>query len=465
MFLCGTGNNGGDGLAAARIFFQRGGQAEIWLSGAPKTPDAISNWKWARALGIPMMNLRELPESEMPFCGKAPRDPFDGYVDALLGTGMKGRMDALTERMALAPMHAGGHRPVIAVDIPSGMDGLTGEIFDGACVRADVTVTFHAPKPGLLLTKNREAVGRLVTADIGLWQMPPLMHRKDMQLSGEMIAPGALGMLSSRALNAHKGDCGRILIYAGSMGMAGAAAMCARAAIAAGAGLTTVVCPREIMPILQTLAPNAMCMDVERTMQNPPAYDVLAVGCGLSQNDEIWAQILKLYDPEKPAIWDADALNLLARHPMKLGKQTVITPHPGEAARLLGWRMEQVLENRLEAARALCEMYHCITVLKSDVTVIAGLDDENRPSYVFHALGSPALAKGGSGDALAGIMAVCAHEKNLSRLHAAAIACLWHGMAGVIGEETYGQRELTTAQLIDCLHAAEAWGQKENGLR
>ena len=460
LFLCGTGNNGGDGLAAARLFAMRGGIAEIWLSGMPKTPDAQMNYEWCVHLGLDILNLRETAEEDMPFAGEAPRDYFDAYVDALLGTGLKGRPDALTEKMINAPWHDFAHHPVIAVDIPSGVNGLTGEIFEGAYVHADVTVTFHAPKPGLYLTKDRDAVGQIVIADIGLWNMAPwrsdLLLLEDEELACEMLSPQGMHLLPGRCMNAHKGTNGRILIYAGSMGMAGAAAMCAKAAVVAGAGLTTIVCPKEIIPILQTLVPNAMCVDIDAAVQNPPAYDVLAVGCGLSKGTGVWENILKLYDPEKPSVWDADALNLLADHPMQLGKNAVITPHPGEAARLLGWPMGKVLANRFETTCALCEKYDCIAVLKSDVSVIGEIQDES-PRYYLNTVGTPALAKGGSGDALAGIAAVCLHEMENQPLLAAALACLWHGMASVCGEKKFGQRELTTSQLIDCLHDAEKY--------
>ena len=352
--------------------------------------------------------------------------------------------------------------PVIAVDIPSGIDGKTGAT-PGVFVHADVTVTLNVPKPGLYLTKEREAVGRIVVADIGLWALMPwhcdALLLDDLELDCEMLLPSALGQLQDRPLSAHKGDCGRVLIYAGSLGMAGAAAMCAKAAVTAGAGLTTIACEKEIMPILQTLVPNAMCADIEQAFKNPPAYDVLALGCGLGQSETAWDIILKLWNPDKKSVWDADALNLLAKHPMKLGKNAVITPHPGEAARLLGCTVEQITDDRLAAARKLAEKFDCTAVLKGDVTVICAIGEDG-PEYRLNTIGTPALAKGGSGDALTGILAALLHAEGYP-LYAAALACLWHGMAGIVGEAKFGQRELTTDQLISCLHDAERWGRGE----
>ncbi len=479
LFLCGTGNNGGDGLAAARLFKMRGGFPTVWLYGEPKTPDAQTNLRWLRLVlrEENILNLAPLPEEELPFEGESPNQPFDGYVDALLGTGFRGRIDSpLLSRMALAPYHdfhlGMVHMPpVIAVDIPSGINGKTGEA-EWPFVHVDVTVTFSAPKPGLYLTKEREAVGRIVVADIGLWDMMPwdsdLLLLDDPELNCETLTPFALRFLPRRSVSAHKGSCGRILIYAGKMGMAGAAAMCAKAAVTAGAGLTTVACEKEIIPILQTLVPNAMCRDIGEAAKNTPAYDVLALGCGLGQSEEIWRNILSLWNPEKPSVWDADALNLLAKHPMKLGKNAVITPHPGEAARLLNQSTEDILADRFAAARALAETYDCTAVLKSDVTVICKIGEDG-PEYMLNTVGSPALAKGGSGDALTGILAAllwdCDEETQSPlpfSIRDIALACLWHGMAGIVGEKQYGQRELTTDQLISCLHAAEqgGWGKE-----
>jgi NAD(P)H-hydrate epimerase len=398
-------------------------------------------------------------------------------VDALLVTGFRGRIESpLLSRMALAPyhdFHLGMPQmpPVIAVDIPSGINGKTGEA-QWPYMHADVTVTFNTPKPGLYLTKDREAVGKIVVADIGLWDMmiwnSDVLLLDGMELNCETLLPPALSLLPARSLNAHKGNCGRVLIYAGSMGMAGAAAMCAKAAVTAGAGLTTIACEKEIMPVLQTLVPNAMCADIREAIKNPPAYDVLALGCGLGQSEEAWENILKLWNPDKPSVWDADALNLLAKHEMKLGKNAVITPHPGEAARLLGWSMAQVLADKFKTALELAEKYDCTAALKGDVTVICRIDEEDGPVYRLNTVGSPALAKGGSGDALTGILAALLwdyDEETRSPLpfsiRDVALACLWHGMAGIVGEEKFGQRELTTEQLISCLHEAEQRGRGE----
>ena len=464
LFLCGTGNNGGDGFAAARLFAGRGGRATVWMQNEPKTPDAKTNLQWLRQLPeVEIVNVASVCEAGTSLDDL--RRPFDAYVDALVGTGFRGKPEGLLAKMMAIPYRFNRMDdpvPVIAVDIPSGIDGATGAV-PGAFVDADVTVTFNTPKPGLYLTHHREAVGKIVVADIGLWDMKPWPNDPllidNPEINCETLLPAYLRLLGSRSLNAHKGECGRVLIYAGKLGMAGAAAMCAKAAVTAGAGLTTIACDEEIIPILQTLVPNAMCMDIQDAIKNPPAYDVFAVGCGLGQSEEIWQNILKLWDPDKPSVWDADALKLLSKQEMKLGEKAVITPHIGEAARLLGWRIDEILEDRLKSARALAEKYECAAVLKSDVSVICGLEG-GELKYYLNTVGTPALAKGGSGDALTGILAAILCDEGLY-LDDAALACLWHGMAAVVGEEKYGQRELTTDQLIACLHEAEQWGRGE----
>ncbi|MBR5109926.1 MAG: NAD(P)H-hydrate dehydratase [Clostridia bacterium] len=458
LFLCGTGDNGGDGLAAARLFAMRGGRPAVYMTGEPKTQNAKTNRTWAEQMGIPLLNLRDIPTDSLPYSEAGFCDAFDGAVDAMLGTGLHGEPDSLASGIMNAALSDFTRRkPVIAVDIPSGIDGATGNA-PGAFIHADITVTFHAPKVGLFLTKHRDAVGKTVVADIGLHQMHGLTHPEPSRIA---YMPRALCFLRRRDITSHKGECGRILIYAGKPGMAGAAAMCAKAAVTAGAGLTTIACEKEIIPILQTLVPNAMCLDINKAVENPPAYDVFAVGCGLGQDEAVWENILKLWNPDKPSVWDADALNLLSKHVMKLGGNAVITPHPGEAAHLLGRPMDEIMADRLNTARALAEKYNCTAVLKSDATVICRVED-GQPKYYLNTVGSPALAKGGSGDALTGIVAVLLHDLGpMSPFELTALACLWHGMAGVVGEEKYGRRELTTDQLISCLNDAERWGRGE----
>ncbi|MBR5232383.1 MAG: NAD(P)H-hydrate dehydratase [Clostridia bacterium] len=429
LFAAGSGNNGGDALAAARLYAGHG-EAVVWLPMGCKTPDAQSNLAY----------LRRLPQVKIIEDSALPADlAFDAAVDGLLGTGLRGAPDAA----AAAAIKAvnGLNVPVIAIDVPSGMDALTGAVYEDICIRAQSTVTFHRVKTGLYITRRRAYVGEVIIADIGL---PGICDDAEgCQVADPCDLPA---FLPPRTRDMHKGACGRVVLYAGSMGMSGAAAMAGHAALRAGAGLATVICPREVMPILQTQLPNAMCVDRSRLPGYVPLHDAYVFGCGIIEDEEAWQHILSLHDPLIPAVWDAGALNLLSRHPMNVGKNTVLTPHAAEAARLLGCELAQILIDPIAAAKAIACKYGCGTVaLKGATTVIT--DGER---VALNVVGTSALAKGGSGDALAGILgALLAGGK--TPFEAAQGACLWHGMAGLYAEKELGGRSVLTGDVADAL--------------
>jgi len=431
VFLCGPGNNGGDGLAMARMLHLDGGRARVILPRPPETPDAKTNLACLEALWVPV-------GSE-----EAALDGADVIVDALFGTGFRGAVGEDSPLGRLIARANGAGCPILAVDIPSGMDGASGAV-RGACVRAARTVTFHQPKLGLLLTPRRDWVGDLITADIGLPETPGIPWAGE----GDLAA-----LLPPRAAGAHKGDCGRVLIYAGSEGMAGAAAMAALACLRAGSGLVTVACPRAVMPILQKTVPGAMCRAAEEAPR--VRCDVRLLGCGLAETEDTWQALLRLHDETALEVWDAGALNLLARHPVTLGPRAVITPHAGEAARLLGVDIADILADPLDAARGLCRKYGCGVALKSAVSVLCAPDGQ----LALNAVTAPALAKGGSGDALAGILASLLGQ-GLTIWNAMRAACLWHGLAGKLAGEQYGVRSALTGEVIDCLGPAERQARK-----
>ena len=422
VFLCGPGNNGGDGLAMARMWRRMGNQAAIVLPQEPKTEDARTNLRYAQALGIPVT--------------AEPQGKPDGIVDALFGTGFHGAIAADSAMGRLIAWANDAGCPVLAVDIPSGMDGLTGQA-EGACIRASKTVTFHAAKRGLIFTPCRELAGDLMIADIGLPQGAGIPWADDLR---ELLPP--------RRADAHKGDCGRVVIHAGSMGMTGAAAMAALSCLRAGSGLVTVVCPRELIPILQKTVPNAMCRAAEERPRVPCSARLL--GCGMAETEENWQELVRLHDQGVWEVWDAGALNLLAKQPMALGGRAVITPHVGEAARLLGCDTAAILADPIAAAQALAKKYGCSAVLKSAVSVICAADG----SLAINAVEAPALAKGGSGDALAGILASLLGQ-GLPPMAAMQAACLWLSLAGRLAGQKYGVRGALTGEVIDCMGEVE----------
>lgn len=437
LVVCGPGNNGGDGAALGRLLRQAGFRTLLLYAAAPATPDARTMLAYYRALGGETADTPDAADGFRPDC----------VVDALFGTGFHGRPEGLYAEL-IRRVNGCGARVVLAVDIPSGLNGLDGSAADGpdgpCCVRATHTVTLGAWKTGLFFTSHRAWVGELSCAPIAL---PGPAPDTDVRL----VTRAALGWIPPRPADAHKGTAGRVLMYMGSPGMAGAAAMAALAALRAGAGLVTVACPRDVIPVLQTLVPNAMCVPADTLADRVPAHDVLAAGCGLGQSAEARATLTALLARETgPAVLDADALNLLAAEPFDLPPQTILTPHPGEAARLLGIGVPAVLQDLPGSARRLAQRYHAVALLKGAVSLI----DDGQTTLVQRR-GAPALAKGGSGDALTGILAalcadraVCAGLPN--RLAAcAALASLRLGLAGERAQARLGDRGVLTGEIID----------------
>lgn len=419
LFAAGSGNNGGDAIAAARIYREMGGEAVLWLQLSCKTDSARQNLAFARYLGIEV-------------CESLPEGPFDAAVDGLLGTGLQGAARGDAEK-AIEQLNALS-LPVLAIDIASGIDGTSGA--HGAAVKATVTAALHRVKPGTYLVQPRSLSGKVLCLPIGL---PQDDNAEGIFIYEKSDLPH---LLPPRAMDAHKGTCGRVSLLCGSMGMAGAAAMAAESCLRAGAGLVTVLCDREVMPILQTLVPNAMCAEPEKV----GAFDALLMGCGLPVNDEQHQRMLSLYDPEKPTVLDAGALRMLAKAPFMLGKKTILTPHAGEAAALLGVDIASVLSDPVAAAKAILRKYGCgVVVLKNAVTVIC---DETR--VALNVVGSPALAKGGSGDLLAGLMAGLLPTLP-DAFEAACTACLWMGCAGELAEERFGTRSPLTRDILTLL--------------
>lgn len=447
LFLCGPGNNGGDGFAAARLFAQAGGRGEVWRLPGELRGDALTNWELLGAL-CPDFPRRELGETLPPL----PPEAAQG-VDALFGTGLARPLEGLARALVEAVNRRG--LPMVAVDIPSGLSGGTGEVL-GAAVRARETVTFHRPKDGLYLGEGPDYAGEIHICPIGL------PHEETPGF--DILEPGDLpALLPPRGRNTHKGSYGRVLIRAGSPGMAGAAAICAQAAVKAGAGLVTVCCDETTALTVHTLAPCATCVGEGEFEAAAVQADVIAAGPGLGRIGEGLKGLLpfaKGFAPfevmkrcGKPCLWDADALNYLAgagNSLLPLPANHFFTPHPGEAARLLQIPTAQVEADRPAAARALRERLGGTVILKGAVSVLCG-----REGMALNTRGAPALAKGGSGDALTGILAALM-ARGLPPLRTAQLACLLHGLAGERAAEALGENGVTALELTNYLWAKPA---------
>jgi len=448
-FACGPGGNGGDGYACARMYAKIGGKCVLFPVAPPRTPDAIQNREQALTMGIPELS----PDAEAPMP--------DVWVDALYGTGLsrapEGPAAALIRRMNVERRLGA---KVMAVDIPSGLNGLTGVAFE-PCVAADLTVTFQFEKTGHRLADGLDVCGKIKVADIDI---PEAFFPEGM---AQLVkAKNIAASLPGKPRNAHKGNNGHLLIVAGSVGMAGAAALCARAALRSGVGLVTVACPASILPIVQTLAPCAMAIPLpewdgaiapEAVKILRPALEgkqAVACGCGLSLRAA--PQVLKLLlECGIPTLFDADGLNLIAADDALkalLRPHHLITPHPGEAARLLG----RALIDPLSDAPALNAL-GCQALLKGATSVIpvGGVN-------WFSVSGCAGMAKGGSGDVLTGLAGglmaqYAAVGTPMTGLHlaiCAAFASEIHGRAGELAQEKTGVRGMCASDLVEALPEA-----------
>ena len=333
-FACGTGGNGGDGTACARLLHEKY-HCVIIQPKEPKTPDAIENLHRAKECGIRIILEKEAASLSRP----------DAWVDALFGTGLsRAPADLESKLINLINFHHRCGTMVFSADIPSGLNGQTGRAYT-PCVCADHTVTFQYIKTGLVLADGMDTCGRITIADVGF---PESAFRSSCEASLLEVSD-IENYLLPRRRNIHKGSCGHLLIVAGSFGMAGAAAMCAKAALRSGVGLLTIACVKSIVPMLQTLIPQAMCIPMDEddgaiSISALPKIesalkgrDAVVIGPGLTRC--VPCEIIRaVLESGITTVIDADALNILSEKRdliSLLNENHVITPHPGEAARLI----------------------------------------------------------------------------------------------------------------------------------
>lgn len=433
--LCGTGNNGGDGFLVADIAHKRGIPVTILQLGDPAKigGDALLARKQAVANGV----------SVEAFAAGALNG--DGVVvDAMLGTGLGGDVRG-DYPVAIEAVNACG-APVLAVDIPSGLCSDTGRVL-GCAVRADLTVTFIGLKRGLFTLQAPDCTGAVVFSDLGVPQevydtVPSALSRLELDDLLERLPP--------RPATAHKGLYGRLLVVGGDYGMAGAVAMAAEAAARCGAGLVRAATRPEHVAAIVARTPEVMAAPVDSGDDFSPLLadaDVLVIGPGLGQSP--WSQHLarEALATGLPCVLDADALNLLAAG--KLGDPAaiasrdniVMTPHPGEAGRLLGIASAEVQADRFKAVSELQRRYGGVVLLKGNGTLVA-----DAAELVLSDYGNPGMASGGMGDVLSGVIGalLCQH---LSPLEAAATGVCLHGAAADIAA-IEGERGLLATDLM-----------------
>jgi hydroxyethylthiazole kinase-like uncharacterized protein yjeF len=354
----------------------------------------------------------------------------DVVIDALLGTGLKGPpRDDISQ--VIEQINAAGV-PVLAVDIPSGVNASSGEVA-GAAVRADVTVTMHGPKVGLAIAPGRLLAGEVAVADIGL-EPAETEHR--------LVTPEILTGVPRRSPRDNKYTAGHVLVVGGSRGLTGAPALAARAALRADAGYVTIAAPAESLPVLETLVLEAVKRPLEEVFEAAGRPKALAVGPGLGRGDEAKALVRRLLaEVETPAVVDADAL--FGLEPGEWPAPRVLTPHEGELARLLGRESKEIAAHRLASVLEAAERFDCVVVLKGEDSLVAAPGG----GVLVAALGLPSLATAGTGDVLTGITAAFL-AKGLEPQRAAAAACVAQQLASHEAPQRYG---LVASDLIEAL--------------
>ena len=458
--LCGKGNNGGDGFVVARQLWMRGLRPQVVLLADPNTirGDARINYDILLKTGCQPCVVRD---RNGWLALKSELRASTLLVDALLGTGLSGPVEGLLAEVLRDLNASFSDVPLVAVDIPSGLPS-DSAMPAGESLRAHITVTFTAPKVGQIFPPNCERVGELVVCPIGT---PPEVHEGRDDLYLNLITPAQLAPFARpRPRAAHKGNFGHVLVVSGGRGKTGAAAMTGEAALKIGAGLVTVATAESALAVVSGFVPELMteplaetevgsvsarALDYGRFQQILQNKDVLAMGPGLSTHPDTVGFVRRVVrDFAIPAVLDADALNafagelkLLQNRPTPL----VLTPHPGEMARMAGISTAQVQGNRVEVARRLAPELGAFVVLKGFRTLVATPSGQ---VYV-NPTGNPGMASGGSGDVLtgfiAGLMAQYAREPLADMLCAAVYV---HGLAGDLALAKTGEKALVATDLI-----------------
>jgi hydroxyethylthiazole kinase-like uncharacterized protein yjeF len=456
--ICGKGNNGGDGLVVARKLQERGREVRVLLLADPSElqGDAAEMFKQLSFAPIVARSSEELKQQQTRAAFES-----DVLVDAILGTGFRPPVSGLYGE-AIAALNA-SPAPVVAVDIPSGADADVMGEQTGAVARADAIITFTAPRPAHvfgLLTAGPTLVSPIGSPDEALVSALQL----NLITAGE-LAP----LVGPRPPAANKGSFGHVLVLGGSVGKAGAAAMAGMAALRVGAGLSTVGTAKSVLSTVAGFHPEIMTEPLEETKAGSISVraltedrldalvegkSVLAIGPGISRNSEtakFVRAVVKKY--KTPIVLDADGLNAFAGHTKELtgkGRTLVITPHPGEMARLVGSTATAVQRDRLNVARAFAREHEVIVVLKGHRTLIAQPDG----TVWVNTTGNPGMATGGTGDILTGMMAGVMAQHPDRIVEAVLAAVHFHGLAGDIARESMGELSLVATDLVKALPEA-----------
>ncbi|MGY0611440.1 NAD(P)H-hydrate dehydratase [Luteimonas sp. A501] len=433
VVVCGPGNNGGDGYVLARHALESGRDVRVLHAGGQVPRSALA--KRAAAEFLDAGGAVDVAEALPPGC--------DVVVDAMFGIGFDGRADIACT--ALIAAIAASVTEVLALDVPSGVDASCGSV-PGIAVRASRTLQFLGDHAGLATGAALDHVGSLAMAPLDI----PHAAFDGVRPAAWRLRAGALGaLLPRRVRTAHKGRSGHALLVGGNHGMGGAMLLAAGAALRAGAGLATVATRTAHVAPLLARTPEAMAHALEEPAALGPllaAADVCAIGPGLGHDEWATGLLDAAIAGAGALVIDADALNLIASEPRSVPADAVLTPHPGEAARLLGCTVVAVGRDRIAAAHALCARHGCVVVLKGAGSVVAAPDGR---VWIIDA-GNPGMAVGGMGDALTGIIAAL-RAQGLPAIEAAVAGALLHAVAGDHAAAAGGARGLLPSDLIASL--------------
>lgn len=456
--FAGKGNNGGDGFVAARHLVNSQVRVKVFLLGKRDEVrgDARTNLDVLGHMGV---DAEEIGPEDV-HRARVAVSVSDVVVDAIFGTGFQGEINGYLGQVIDAINESG--RPVVAVDVPSGLDASTGRV-STACVRAGYTVTFGLPKAGLLLYPGAAYAGELIVADIGIPRAYLTDERLKLNLS---IADEIRRHLPVRDPDSHKGTFGRVLVVAGSQGMAGAAALASLAALRSGAGLVTLAVPKSLQGIMHSRLTEVITRGLPETESGSVSLqaqalidgilrgaEALAMGPGLSMHSET-AQLVRniVMTSSVPAVIDADALNAIAQDPgtLKTSKAPIVlTPHPGEMSRLTGLSVQEIKRDRLAVAVKAASQWGKVVVLKGARTVIAAPSGE----VFINPTGNPGMATAGSGDVLTGLIAGLLAQ-GVGAFEAAVLGTYVHGLAGDIAAARRGEMGMIAGDILESVPEA-----------
>jgi len=431
LVVCGKGHNGGDGLVAARLLHERDVPVRVALIAEEEclAPETARELALARQSGVPILSALEPNGDRL-------------IIDALLGTGLRGPATGPTKE-TIEAMNASGV-PILAVDIPSGLNADTGRA-EGVAIRAARTVTFGLLKPGFFQNDGVDLVGSWSVAPIGFPESL-LTEPTGMRLTSQKEA---LSLLPRRRRDSHKGDNGHLLLIAGSDAMPGAAVLACLAALRGGVGLVTVAAPPSVCQAVMAHAPEALLRPYSGAVRLDGKFDAVAVGPGLGKEaDRILALLAEWTGP---TLLDADALNAIARGANRPPGPCLFTPHPGEMGRLLGCETAEVQADRFDAALRASERFVSAVLLKGAYTVVAAPGE----TLAINSTGNPGMATGGMGDVLTGLGGALLAQ-GLDPFEAGRLAAYWHGVAGDLCAETVGEVGFTASEVARALPFARA---------